>query len=177
MKKHLVIILGLVFLLAFTSVNAQSKIGLSVGPELALPMGSFGDAAGMGFGATIGAEMNVAENINAFAKVGYLMFGEKEIAGISKFKWSGIPILVGAKYYFGNGGFYSLAETGFHLWTAETTVTFFGVSATTDVTSTEFSYGVGVGYEVGSFDINAKYAGAGSGVSYIGVRAAYKFAL
>jgi len=177
MKKHFVILLGLVLLFAFSSVNAQSKIGFSVGPELALPMGSFGDVAGMGFGASVGGEMNLADNINGFVTVGYLTFGEKDVAGVAKWQYSGIPILVGAKYYFGKDGFYGLAETGFHLWTITSTVTLFGASVSGDASSSEFSYGVGAGYEVGSFDFNAKYMGAGSGISYVGVRAAYKFSL
>ena len=37
--------------------------------------------------------------------------------------------------------------------------------------------GVGVGYEFGSFDVNVKYTGAGSGISYIGARVGYRFAL
>lgn len=177
MKKHLSIILGLVLLVAFTNVNAQSKFTLNVGPELALPMGSFGDVAGFGFGGSVGGELGLAENMKGFATVGYLMFGEKDVAGLGKWSYSAIPILVGAKYYLGKGGFYTMAETGFHLWTVESTVTFFGVSTTVDASSTEFTYGVGAGYEFGAFDVNAKYIGAGSGISYIGVRVAYNFAL
>jgi len=179
MKKQLFIILGLVLLVAFTNVNAQSKFTLNVGPELALPMGSFGDVAGFGFGGSVGGELGLAENIKGFATVGYLMFGGKELFPGFETKYSGIPILVGAKYYIGKGGFYTLAETGFHLWSYDVPSIniFTGNVTTSSQSSTEFSYGVGAGYEFGAFDVNAKYIGAGSGISYIGVRVAYNFAL
>ncbi len=188
MKKHLVIILSLVFLLAFTSLNAQSKIGLSVGPELAVPTGTLGDIAGIGFGGTVAVQMNLGQNIDGYVRVGYLTFGEKDIASLgiangapagttANNKTSAIPLLVGTKYYFGKGGFYSLGEIGLHFISNSQTVSFAGASASNDVSSTEFSYSVGVGYEVSSFDLGVRYTGAGSNANWIGVRAAYKFSL
>lgn len=182
MKKQLSIILALFLFVAFTTVNAQGKISLSVGPEVAIPMGNFGDLSGIGFGGSVGGELNLADNINGFVTVGYLTFGDKDVSNIT-YSFTAIPIIVGAKYYIGKGGFYTMAETGFHLWTAKVEspgvvvngVTFGGGSAET--TSTEFTYGVGVGYEIGKFDVNAKYIGAGSNLTYIGIRASYKFAL
>ncbi len=48
MKK----LFGLLFvvLFAFSFTNAQSKMAVSVGANLGLPMGTFGDVANMGFG-------------------------------------------------------------------------------------------------------------------------------
>lgn len=47
MKKTLTLLLMFLVIAGFT--NAQSKIKLSVGANVALPMGSFGDIAGTGF--------------------------------------------------------------------------------------------------------------------------------
>lgn len=182
MKKHLSIILGLILLVVFTNVNAQSKMHLGVGADISLPMGSFGDVAGLGFGGSVRGELGLADNINGMATVGYLTYGGKDF-GNSSYSYSAIAILVGAKYYIGTDGLYTMAETGFHLWTYSVesqpvTIGGFTVGGgSNDFSASEFSYGVGVGYEFGSFDVNVKYTGAGSGISYIGARVGYRFAL
>jgi len=52
MKKSLIVLFALFIAV---SVNAQN-INLSVGGELSMPMGTFGDAAGIGFGGTVRGE-------------------------------------------------------------------------------------------------------------------------
>ncbi|MCF8241798.1 MAG: hypothetical protein K9J16_10460 [Melioribacteraceae bacterium] len=185
MKKIFVTVLGLFLFVGFA--NAQS---LGVGAELSLPMGTFGDQAGMGFGGSVRGELELSDNMNGMLTVGYLTYGGKEVdfgGGLKDdWSWSAITILAGAKYYLGSAGFYTMAETGFHMWTAEYVRTYtpavgYTSTLTVDASSTEFSYGLGFGYEIpmgaNSLDLNAKYEGAGSGISYVGARVAYRFSL
>lgn len=183
MKKTLIILFAL--FIAVT-VNAQN-INLSVGGELAMPMGTFGDAAGIGFGGTVRGEYPINDQLVGIADVGYLMWGGQEIdLGIGKIStdYSAIPIQVGAKYYF-DKGFYALAQVGLHMFTfdATSTITIFGSTSTSSASTSEskFGAGVGAGYELplggGALDINVKYQLVSGDLSYLGARVAYKFSL
>ncbi len=178
--KKVVYLFAAVIIFAGINLNAQSKISFNAGANLALPMGSFSDVAGFGFGASVGAQMPLADKITGTASVGYLMFGEKELgpAGFSvKSSFSAIPILVGAKYAFSDN-FYGAAETGFHLFssTVKSEITIFGTTTTSEATgsSTDFTLGLGGGYMFGKFDVSAKYYLI-SNANYLGVRVAYHF--
>lgn len=162
-------------------ISAQSKIVWSAGGNLALPMGSFADAASIGFGATAGAEMQIKDKIVGTATIGYLIWGGKEIdlgfAGKITTDYSSIPILVGGKYFFSNG-FYGQGQLGFHLFSAkaESKISIFGTTTTTSASSssTDFTIGLGGGYEMGKFDFSAAYYLI-SNANYLGARIAYKF--
>lgn len=181
MKKVLVVLFALMCVVG--TANAQ-QIKLSVGPEVALPMGAFGDAANIGFGGTVRAEYPVAPNMNLMLTAGYLMWGGKEFDfGFFKVTtdYSAIPILAGAKYFFAPG-IYGMAEAGIHMFTfkAETTGGLFAGSSSTS--ESKFGGGVGVGYEAAlsptvGLDLNAKYAFVSGDLSYIGARVGVKFGL
>lgn len=180
MKKLFFVLFALIVLAGIS--NAQNKITLSAGANLALPMGSFGDAAGIGFGATIGGDYIINEKLVGTATVGYIMWGGQEIdLGLGKITtdFSAIPVLVGAKYYL-NKGFYGHGQLGFHLFstTAKSTFTFFGNTTESEATgsSSEFTIGVGAGYEMGSLDLSAGYYII-SNTNYVGARVAYRFSL
>ena len=179
--KKLVSVLFVV-LFAFTFVNAQSKMALGVGANLALPMGTFGDVAGMGFGGGAQFEYMLSPNISGTVSATYLMFGEKDFLDI-KYSYSIIPIQAGAKYYFGN--FYGLAETGINLLSLKVDVparTFMGVTipgSSTSSSTSEFGFGFGAGYVLpmgkNSLDISAKYQNYASSTAAINIGVAYKF--
>ncbi|MCK9279559.1 MAG: outer membrane beta-barrel protein [Melioribacteraceae bacterium] len=178
--KKVVYLFAAVVLFAGLSLNAQSKLSFNAGANAALPMGSFADVAGFGFGASVGAEMPVADKITGTASVGYLMFGEKELGGTgfsAKSSFSAIPILVGSKYAF-NDNFYGAAEVGFHLFsgTVKSEITLFGSTTSAEATesTTDFTVGVGAGYMFGKLDVSAKYYLI-SDANYLGVRVAYHF--
>ncbi|MFA7287560.1 MAG: hypothetical protein WC055_01640 [Melioribacteraceae bacterium] len=178
--KKVAYLFAAVVLFAGLNLNAQSKLAFNAGANLGLPMGSFGDVAGIGFGASVGAEMPVADKITGTASVGYMMFAEKELggAGLSiKSSFSAIPILVGAKYALANN-FYGAAEVGFHLFssTVKSEMTLFGTTTSAEATAntTDFTIGVGGGYTFGKIDVSAKYYLV-SDANYLGVRVAYHF--
>ncbi len=181
--KKLVSVLFVV-LFAFTFVNAQSKMALGVGANLALPMGgTFGNEPGMGFGGGAQFEYMLSPNISGTVSATYLMFGEKDLAGTRKISYSIIPIQAGAKYYFGN--FYGLAETGINLLSLKVDVparTFMGVTipgSSTSSSTSEFGFGFGAGYVLpmgkNSLDISAKYQNYASSTAAINIGVAYKF--
>lgn len=183
MKKLFSTIFVVLFALSF--VNAQSKMAVGVGANLALPMGSFGDIAGMGFGGGAQFEYSFAPNITGTVSATYLMFGEKELTGVGKYSYSIIPIHVGAKYHFGS--FYTSAETGMNMVSAKVEIpprTIFGVTipgSSATSSSSEFGFGVGAGYVLpmgkNSLDISVKYQNYASSTAAINVGVAYKFGL
>lgn len=166
----------------------------SAGLELALPMGDFGDAFGMGFGASIGYELPVGDNLGVMAQVGYLSFAGKDIefnllgvtTTIEGPNLAAIPVQVGAKYYFTDNqeGAYLGVLTGLHFMTVEDA-------------DGESSFGLAplLGYMIGeNIDISLRYqmlfdkqetvSGSGTSItieeetvtnSYLGIRAAYMF--
>ena len=181
-------------LIGATAVSAQEN-RFSAGLELALPMGDFGDAVGFGFGATLGFELPVGDNLGLVAQAGWMTFSAKDITvdlgpfgsttveGVSV---SAIPIQVGAKYYFTDNqeGFYAGVLTGMHLLSSEGAdgTSSFGVAPMIGMFVTE-NIDIALRYQL-LFDKTETVVVSGTTVtteeetvtnSYIGVRAAYTF--
>ena len=162
----------------------------SIGAELGLPMGTFGDAQGIGFGGSLRYEMPMGDNLGLMATAGFLSFSAKDYS-VAGFTIKGntetvIPIQVGAKYYFTEqqNGFYGSVELGVHSSSVtipgyEGTViggVTYGAYPETKVTNTNLSYAPGVGYHLANLDLGLKYqiiSGDGGSSSYLGVRIAY----
>lgn len=169
----------------------------SLGVELALPMGDFGDAHGFGIGGTAGFELPVGDHLGLMAQVGYISFTGKDIdmglGGTVKGDASGsIPIQVGAKFYFTDNqeGFYAGLLTGIHMSTTEVSDLSGG---TKTETNSNFSLAPLVGIIVGeNIDIALRYQlifaksetvntvtfateSTTETNGYLGVRAAYMF--
>jgi len=150
MKKVLITIVALFLFVGIS--QAQNKMWLNIGGNVLLPMGDFGDAVGTGFGGTAQFEMQFMPQLLGTATIGYLMWGGKDITAFTGSNYSGpdytgIPILVGAKYYFMPGsGFYGHAQLGLMLFSADD-VTINGYTFDAG-SSTEFTLGLGAGYEL-----------------------------
>ena len=194
MKK---IILGLAAFAMAGSIMAQEN-RFSAGLELGLPMGDFGDAYGIGFGATLGFELPVGDNLGFMAQAGYISFSGKDIdvgpITVETDAAGMIPVQVGLKYYFTDDqeGFYAGLLTGLHMQSVKTA----SVSLTGGVeekTELKSNFGVAplVGYIIGeNIDISLRYQMifaegvevTATGVeektvtnSYLGLRVAYMF--
>lgn len=151
MKK---VLFTVVLLLCVTiSTNAQSgQMAVGGGVVIAMPMGNFGDVAGMGFGATARGEYSLNKQMSIVADIGYITYGE-EIDGWS---YSQIPIMAGVKYYF-PGGFYGLGQFGIHMisWDFEYTTpsyniggyNFPGETISSDDSESKIGFNLGGGYE------------------------------
>lgn len=178
MKKVLSLIVVLVLFAGYT--NGQSKLTLGVGGTLALPMGTFGDVAEMGFGGLVKGEMGFGSIIGT-ASVGYLTFGAKDLGG-AKTTWSAIPILVGAKYPFASS-FYGSVELGLNMVTwkyerpAYTSYGYTIPAASTSTSESKVGYALGVGYQLSAIDIVLKYQTLASDANFIGVNVIYNFSL
>jgi opacity protein-like surface antigen len=144
MKKLFTVLFTVIIFTGF--VNAQNNMYLGVGPLVSLPIGSFGDAANVGFGGTAIFELEFMPQLHGTAQAGYITWG----TDADDLSFSGIPILVGAKYYFmQSGGVYGHGQLGVTLLTFDypEIVTPFG-SFGGSQSSTEFSFVIGAGYEV-----------------------------
>lgn len=159
-------ILLLTFCFAVT-INAQNKMNFGVRGIVALPMGSFGDVAGTGYGAQGIYEIKFGNNLVGVGQVGYITWSEGDVAGIS-YGYSAVPVNVGIKYYVTPGkGFYATSSVGFHFFSFDSdlpTFTFGGTSigGSVSATSTDFAFNFGLGYEIpvsknASVDIGGAY--------------------
>jgi hypothetical protein len=172
MKKFFFMAVALVALTATTSM-AQGRF--SVGADLALPMGDFGDVSGLGFGGSLKYEGAINDNINWTGSVGYLSFSEKDDSGV---KISMIPILAGAKYYFNTSfeGFYAGAELGLSINKAKVDLGDFGGEVSDS--STDFAFAPQIGYHLANIDLTARYlvvSTDGESANSLGFRVAYVF--
>lgn len=160
-KKSLMVLAFSFF--AVTGAFAQ----ISIGADLALPMGTFGDVQGMGFGVSGRYDGSINDNLSWSAGIGYISFSGKDysIPGfgtISGTSFAMIPIQGGVKYYFteSNAGFYGAADIG--IWFA----------SSSGSSGSEFGFSPGVGYRLEKFDIAARY-NIVSNVNNLGFRIAY----
>jgi len=172
MKTVKLLVIACVATCIAMSANAQNG-RLSIGAELGLPMGDFGDLANMGFGGTLRYEYPMGDNVGLTVTAGYLTFSGKEfeiLPGTSlKYSTNMIPVQAGVKYYFTDQqeGLYGMAEIGIHNSKADVE----GAESTTDL-----SYAPEVGYHLENFDLGLRYqfiATEGSTTSYLGLRIAY----
>jgi hypothetical protein len=191
MKKNLTkIIMAAAACIALTAGTVKAQNGrFSVGAELALPMGNFKDAAGMGFGGSVRYEYPVSDNLGLTGTVGYLVFGKKsfndgfvDVESTS----SMIPVQAGLKYYFqeSQNGFYAMAELGIHNFHSKVSTPSYTVLGFTfpasevSGSSTNLSYAPELGYHLANIDLGVRYqiiSTTGSTTSYLGLRFAYVF--
>ncbi len=184
MKQLLSVIVLTVLLAGF--INAQSKMALGVQAGIALPMGDFGDGFDMGFGGIANFAYHINPNRDVTASAGYLTWGAKE----GDVTFSSIPVLVGARYFFGKDKFnpYLAGELGIHFSTVdvpEVVIPGFGTIGGGSDSGSDFGFGVGAGflYQLSpklDLDVNAKFnsiATSGSSSSYISIMAGVLFAL
>lgn len=165
--------------LTLTAVASAQHGRFSLGAELAMPMGDFGDAASIGFGGTLGYEHPIGEAMGIGLRAGYLTFSGKDDGP----NWSMIPAQAFFKYYFGGEsqmGFYAMANLGIHNLRFKTEdIVIFGVTIEGETFSeTNLSYAPEIGYHMEHLDLGLRYqliATEGSTTSYLGLRVAYVF--
>lgn len=199
MKKILKVVGVALCLVAFTqNSNAQFNVGLDV----AMPIGTFGEGNGIGFGGSAGYDHAIGDNMKIGGQVGLLRFGGKTPEGFDEDEdYSSslmlIPITGNFKYYFADNtnGFYSVVAIGMSMYKykSEYTYTTTEYDFTTtpwtttevkntvngDLSKTYLTYAVGAGYLINEkLDFGLKYAivaGEGGSIAYINLRAAYNF--
>lgn len=186
MKKVLALVVLTLVLVGFTNAQTTNKLKLGVGAYIGLPVGTFGDVTSMGYGGVVQGEYEFEGRIIGTLTTGYLMFPGKD-ATVSGFSysygdWSVIPILVGAKYFFGTN-LYGTAQIGLNMTSYTNKVPSYnyltGTITTVDlkVSDSNFGFNIGVGYDMGNLDFLVKYGQFASDASAISLTALYKFPL
>jgi len=166
--KKLLYVVAAATVLSFAAFKASAADGrLSIGAEVAMPMGTFGDAVSTGFGGSLRYEMPMGDNLGLTVTAGYITFSGKDFFDGISFNY--IPVQVGAKYYFQEqqNGFYGMVELGIHSGST---------SAEGSESSTDLSYAPALGYHLANIDIGLRYqmiATEGESTSYLGLRLAY----
>jgi len=171
------------------SVAGLAQLGpVSLGAELALPTGDFGESYPLGYGVSVGYEQPIGEKLGITLQAGYIMLGVDEAAATIIDKSSMMPIQAGAKYYLAErgSGLYAHVQGGVHNLSVTTKDIDLGLFGTFPGTTTSDSYlsgAFGVGYVLNNkIDVGIRYniiapdsdiEGA-SASNYIGVRLAYK---
>jgi hypothetical protein len=132
------------------AADASSETKMMIGADAAfmLPLGNWGDATGVGFGALARFEYKLQPKLNLTGRVGYIYSLSKHSMSMSV-----IPIWAGAKYFL-TDMFYGGAEIGFNDLMASTTVAGRSYSGS----DTKLGLNVGAGAIVNGVDLRAQLA-------------------
>lgn len=168
------------------AVNAQSP-QLSLGVDLAMPLGDFSDFASFGVGPAAGIEFPVGDNIGVTVQVAYDFLTPNSDWKDFVESMSMLPAQAGIKYYFMDQqeGFYAHGQLGIHSMSTkskEVDLGPLGAAGGETTTNTNFSWAIGAGYQLEKLDIGLRYnsispdSDAPDGTnafSYIGLRIGY----
>lgn len=131
-------------------------MGLIIGADAAfqLPLGTWADVTGMGFGALVRGEYKLMPNLNLTARLGYIYSLKKDVGG-SKFSIDNVPIWAGAKFFL-TDMIYAGAEAGINYVTAKTELSMLGTSVSASASEMNFGANVGAGALLGDLDLRAQ---------------------
>ncbi|MGD9708097.1 MAG: outer membrane beta-barrel protein [Candidatus Delongbacteria bacterium] len=163
MKK--IVLFAVMIIAAVSFAQESKKITWDGGVELAMPMGDFADAAGMGIGISAKVYYPVKPEIDITGRLGYIYISGED----DDWSFSEIPFMFGGRYKFPNK-FYGLFEMGF----TNFTVNWDGG----DDDETELTFAFGGGYMHEKFDFSAfinSVQTEGDSANHFGIRVGYKF--
>ena len=181
-------ILNYAGLLLASGLMAQGH-QISIGADLLMPQGDFSNEFSLGVGPTRGYELPVGDKVGITIQAGYdILMLKDEIKEVLEGATI-IPAQAGLKYYFqeSQSGVYAHAQAGIHAFSEKFKENaLFGLEAETE-SKTNFSWGIGAGYQLSKLDIGIRYnmvmAGEeeggsdgeeeGEALSYIGLRIGY----
>ncbi len=144
--------------------------------EVAIPMGSFGDAANAGFGGTLHLVKELNENTAATATIGYATWGT-DVDGLD---FSAIVVQSGGRLYMGDSStrLFVSGEAGIYRMSVKTDV--LGASFTAAETKISVAPGAGVQFKMGetaAFEVTGRYQYVSGSFSNIGIRAGILFGI
>ena len=156
---------------SLTSFAQKGNNQISIGPEVGIPMGTFGDAYSVGFGGTVKGLLGVGQSGQLTLTLGYLHFKGKSGTSNNGYSYANqtfniIPYLIGYRHNI--KAFYIEPQLGFASYTTKVTGE--------KISETRLTYALGTGYTMHSFDIGIRFQ-SHEGTSFLGVRAAYVFNL
>lgn len=172
------ILLALLFL-AGSNASAQGQMSVGAGFDVMLPVGSFGDSWGTGFGGTAEFDYAVSERFSVTGKTGYLTWSGKNLPSGVTATYSGVPVLAGIKYYLRFMPQSPVRVYGhFELGMMFGSVSGSGHILTITESKTDFTLAPSLGVEIpagpkGAVDLSVRYFDI-SRKGSIGFRAGYK---
>jgi len=169
---------------------AQHPFTVGAGFDLMLPVGSFGDSWGTGFGGTAELDYILSTHASVTGKLGYLIWSGKDLPSGVSATYGGVPVLVGVKYYphlfvspTGTNGIraYGHLELGFMVGSVSISGTSKGYTGSISGSTTDFTIVPSLGVEIpagpkGAVDVSVRYFDI-SRKSSIGFRAGYKMSI
>jgi hypothetical protein len=186
--KTIISLLGaavLTLVLTF-GASAQGQLAVGAGVDLMLPVGSFGDNWGTGFGGTAQLDYVVGQHTTLTGKIGYLTWSAKDLPSGVSATYSGVPFLVGAKYYphlfvsqSGNGiRAYGHLELGLMFGSVSVSGSSHGYVGSISGSEANFTIAPSIGVEIpagvrGAVDVSVRFFDI-SRKNSIGFRAGYK---
>ena len=186
--KMIMSVLSAAALLLSISVGASAQVPMAVGAgvDLMLPVGSFGDNWGTGFGGTAQFDLVVGQHTTLTGKIGFLTWSAKDLPSGVSATYSGVPFLVGAKYYphlfvsqSGNGiRAYGHLELGLMFGTVSVSGTSHGYAGSISGSEANFTIAPSIGVEIpagtrAAIDVSVRFFDI-SRKNSIGFRAGYK---
>lgn len=171
-----------VFALTFIGTATFAQTGfhkVGAGAEVALPMGDFGQAYGIGFGITGKVFYGINEKSDITGTLGYLHFGMKNDSDMMSGSMGMIPVMFGYRYDF--GGLYGEPQIGLMAMRSKVKFNDSGLGGMfSDLSGTsstnKVSFGLGGGYAFGDWDLGARFQIVDN-LNFIGVRVGYNFSL
>lgn len=177
--RNIIYVLAL-YLSCSVAYAQQGFHTVGVGAEGALPLGDFGEAYGIGYGATGKAFYGISEIGDITGTLGYMRFGIKESSDFMSGHIAMIPIMFGYRHNF--GGFYGEPQLGFVNLKSKIKMDlggleeFFGGFGSGSSSTTKFSLGLGGGMLFGDWDLGARFQILDN-MNFLGVRIGYNFSI
>lgn len=125
---------------------------LALAPQVVMPLGDWGDAAGLGFGLTLNYEYALNDMLGITGRIGYIHHLGTEVEGLSgvDINTTEIPVLAGVKYSFLPNVF-AQAEVG--LWR----VSYNFSKGTSPDAVNDLGLTLGAGYELDNLAFGLQY--------------------
>jgi hypothetical protein len=79
--------------------SAQGQKSIGAGVDIMLPVGSFADSWGTGFGGTAEFDYSLTPKTSVTGKIGYLTWSGKNLPSGVTATYSGVPVLAGIKFH------------------------------------------------------------------------------
>ncbi len=169
MKKLLFTVATAITAFIASAQAIDKPVTYSLGVHGAIPTGDLSTYSGVGFGLSVQGEYKTIASLGLTGSIGFLNYAGKTFnAGGTSYSYSSttqVPVLVGAKLYFG----YKLFATGQ-----------VGLSFFNNGFGTAFTFAPGIGSRLGNgnFDLALRYLASpknGGSLSALDLRLAYNF--
>lgn len=174
LMRKVFLTMAAVIAIASASFAQSGKNEISIGPEVGLPTGDFGEAFKLGIGGSVKGLFGIGTAGQITATVGYTSFKMKNSTDELNITTGLLPILAGYRHNF--GGFYVEPQVGYGIMRVKAKM--MGESGSDSEGA--LTWAAGAGYQVGGIDLGVRYQSStkdGGSVGFFGLRVAKSFSL